>query len=81
MVNQAHHHHHQGQNIPHQRRITHPQGPPLEPPQPYHHLFSGSKGLIGPPFPHLDHKDVPVVEPLLYDRWDQNISTAKDKEI
>ena len=25
---QAHHHHHRGQNRPHQKTITHPQGPP-----------------------------------------------------
>ena len=25
-INQAHHHHHQGQNRPHQKTITHPQG-------------------------------------------------------
>ena len=28
MINQAHHHHHRGQNRPHQKTITHPQGPP-----------------------------------------------------
>ena len=69
MVNQAHHHHHQGQNRPHQKTITHPQGPP-ELPQPNYHLFGGSEGHIGPPLPRLDCKDVPVVEHLLYDWQD-----------
>ena len=32
MFNQAHLHHHLGQNRPHQKTITHPQGPPPEPP-------------------------------------------------
>ena len=68
-VYQAHHHHHQGQNRPHQKTITHPQGPP-EPPQPNYHLFGGSEGLIGPPLPHLDCKDVPVIKPLRYDQQD-----------
>ena len=27
-INQAHHHHHRGQNRPHQKTITHPQGRP-----------------------------------------------------
>ena len=80
MVNQAHHHHHQGQNRPHQKTITHPQGPP-EPPQPDYELLGGSEGLIGPPLPRLDRKDVLVIELLLYDRWNQYVCTAKDKEI
>ena len=66
MVNQAHHHHHQGQNRPHQKAITHQQGPP-EPPQPNYELLSGSEGLIGPLLPRLNRKDVPIVELLLYD--------------
>ena len=67
MVNQAHHHHHQGQkkNRPHQRTITHPQGP-LEPPQLNDHIFGRSEGLIGPPLPRLDREHIPVVEHLLY---------------
>ena len=44
MVNQANHH--QGQNRPHQKTITHPQGP-LEPPQLHDEFFGGSEGLIG----------------------------------
>ena len=64
MVNQAHHH--QGQNRPRQKAITHSQGPP-EPPQPNYELLSGNEGLIGPPLPCLDHKDVLVLELLLYD--------------
>ena len=78
MINQAHHH--QCQNRPHQKTITHPQGPP-EPPQPNYKFFGGSEGLIGPPLPRLNHKDVLVIERLLYDQQDQHIGTAKDKEI
>ena len=39
-INQAHHHHHRGQNIPHQKTIIHPQGPP-EPAEPYAHFSMG----------------------------------------
>ena len=81
MVNEAHCHHHQGQNRPHQKTITHPQGPPPEPPEPYNEFFSGSEGLIGSPLPHLDCKNVPVIELLLYDRHYQYQCTAKDKQI
>ena len=81
MVNQAHHHHHQGQNRPHQKTITHPQGPTLEPLKPYNEFFGGSDGLIGPPLPCLDCKDVPVIELLFYDQRNQNQGTAKDKQI
>ena len=80
-INQAHHDHHRGQNRPHQKTITHQQGPPPEPAEPYAHFFYGSEGLIGPPLPHLNSKNVPVVELLLYDRHYQNKSTAKDKQI
>ena len=79
-VNQAHHHHHQGQNRPHQKTITHPQGPP-EPPKPNNELLSGSEGLIGAPLPHHSHKDVLVIELLLYDQCNQYQGTAKDKQI
>ena len=54
---------------------------PLEPPKPYNKFFSGSEGLIGPPLPHLDCKDVPVVELLLYNQCNQYQGTAKDKQI
>ena len=80
MIDQAHHHHHQGQNRPHQKTITHPQGPP-EPAEPHTHFFHGSEGLIGPPLPCLNSKNVLVIELLLYDRRYQNKSTAKDKQI
>ena len=79
MVNEAHRHHHQGQNRPHQKAITHPQGPPPpEPLEPYNELFGGSEGLIGP---RLDCKNIPVVELLLYYWHYQYQCTAKDKEI
>ena len=82
MVNQAHCHHHQGQNRPHQKTITYPQGPPpLEPVEPYNELFCGSESLIGSPLPRLNCKNIPVVEQQLYDRHYQNQSTAKDKQI
>ena len=66
MVNQAHHHHHQGQNTPHQRQLLTHMSPPQEPPQPDYELLGGSEGLIGPPLPCLDRKDVPALELLLY---------------
>ena len=81
MINQAHHHHHQGQNRPHQKTITHPQGPPPEPAEPHMHFLHGSEGLEGPPLSCLYGKNIPVIEPLLYDRRYQDISTAKDKLI
>ena len=81
MINQAHCHHHRGQNRPHQKTIIHPQGPPAKPAEPDTQFFGWSEGLIGPPLPCLNCKNVPVVELLLYDRHYQNQSTAKDKEI
>ena len=78
---QAHHHHHRGQNRPHQKTITHPQGPALEPVEPDTKFLSGSEGLIGPPLPHLNSKNILVVEQLLYDRRYQDKSTAKEKQI
>ena len=73
MITQAHHHHHQGQNRPHQKTITHPQGPPHpEPAKPHAHFLCGSEGLIGPPLHSLNGKNVPVVELLLYDQRYQN---------
>ena len=68
MFNQAHLQHHLGQNRPHQKTITHPQGPPPELPQPYAILLHGSEGLVRPPLPSLYAENVPVVELLLYDR-------------
>ena len=79
-VNQAHRHHHQGQNRPHQKTIIYPQGPP-EPAEPYNELFGGSKSLIGSPLSPLNCKNVPVTELLLYDQRYQSQSTAKDKQI
>ena len=61
---QTHHHHHRGQNRPHQKTFTHPQGPP-EPPEPYRKLLGGSEGLIGPPLPHLQTKKILAIEQLL----------------
>ena len=54
---------------------------PPEPPQPYAHFLSGGEGLIWPPLPHLDHKYILVVEPLLYDWRNMDVSTEKDKQI
>ena len=71
-INQAHHHHHRGQNRPHQKTITHPQGPPPEPAEPYTHFLRGSEGLVGPPLPRLNSKNVLVVELLLYNQRYQN---------
>ena len=65
--NQAHHHHHLGQNRPHQKTITYPQGPP-EPAEPHAILLCGSEGLIRPPLPGLYGENVPVVELLLYNQ-------------
>ena len=66
---QAHHHHHRGQNGPHQKTITHPQAPPPpELPQPNAKFLCGSEGLIGPPLPRLQAKNVPAVEHMLYSR-------------
>ena len=39
---QIHHHHHLGQNRPHQKDITHPQGP-LEHAEPDSQFFCGSE--------------------------------------
>ena len=50
-VCQAHHHHHRGQNRPHQKTITHPQGPPPEPVEPDTKFLHGGEGLVGPPLP------------------------------
>ena len=80
MVNEAYCHHHQGQNRPHQKTITHPQGPP-KPVIPDDEFLGGSESLIGPPLPHLNCKNIPVIELLLYDRHYQNQGTAKDKQI
>ena len=77
---QAHHHHHRGQNRPHQKTITHPQGPPKLP-QPHTKLFCGSEGLIGPPLPRLYAKNVLAIEHLLYGWRHQYVYTAKDKQI
>ena len=68
--------------IDHTKRqfLTH-KAPPPESLEPYNEFFSGSEGLIGPSLPRLDHKDIPVVELLLYDRHNQNQGTAKDKQI
>ena len=65
-INQAHLHHHLGQNRPHQKTITHPQGPPPELPQPHTVFFGRSEGLIGPPLPRLHGKVVPAEECLLF---------------
>ena len=67
--------------IDHTKRqlLTH-RAPP-EPPESNYKLLSGSEGLIGPPLPHLNHKDVPVIELLLYNWCNQYQCTAKDKEI
>ena len=54
---------------------------PKEPLKPNNELLGGSEGLIGPPPPSLDCKDIPVVELLLYDQCNQYQCTAKDKEI
>ena len=80
MVNEAYHHHHQSQNRPHQKTITHAQGPP-EPAIPYDKFFGRGESLIGPPLPHLNYKNVLVIELLLYNRHYQNQGTAKDKQI
>ena len=65
--------------IDHTKRqlLTHKASP--EPLKPYNEFFGGSEGLIGPPLPRLDCKDVPVIELLLYDRCNQYQGTAKDK--
>ena len=77
---QAHHHHHRGQNRPHQKTITHPQGPPKLP-QPDTKFLCGSEGLIGPPLPHLHAKNILAIEHMLYGQRHQYICTAKDKQI
>ena len=67
MFNQAHLHHHLGQNRPHQKTITHPHGPPPpKAPEPDDIFLGGSEGLIGPPLPHLDGKVVPAKELFLF---------------
>ena len=76
---QAHHHHHQGQNRPHQKTITHPQGPP-EPPEPDRKFLCGGEGLIGPPLPHLHGKNVLAIEHMLYGWRYQDKSTAKENK-
>ena len=75
--NQAHLHHTLGQNRPHQKTITHPQAPPMNPPQPDYVFFCGSEGLIRPPLPGLYTKDVPVIELLLYDQCYMSERTEK----
>ena len=77
---QAHHHHHRGQNRPHQKTITHPQGPPKLP-QPDTKFLCGSEGLIGPPLPCFHAKNIPAIEHMLYGQCHQYICTAKDKQI
>ena len=69
-INQAHHHHHRGQNRPHQKTITYPQGPPPppEPAQPHVEFLCGSEGLMRPPCPSLNGKNISIIERLLYDR-------------
>ena len=54
---------------------------PPEPPQPNAHFLRGGEGLIHPPLPCLDCKYIPVVEPLLYDRRNKDVCTAKEKQI
>ena len=54
---------------------------PPEPPEPNYKLLGGSEGLIGPPLPRLDCKDLPVIELLLYDQCNQYVCTANNKEI
>ena len=81
-INQEHCHHHQGQNRPHQNTITHPQGPsPPEPAELETQFFSWSEGLIGPPLPCLNCRNVPVVGLLLYDWHYQNQRTVKDEQV
>ena len=80
-VNQAHHHHHQGQKIDHTRGQLLTHKVPLEPPEPDNHLFDGSEVLIGIPLPRLYGKNVPVIELLLYDWQNRYICSAKDKEM
>ena len=75
---QTHHHHHRCQNRPHRKTFTHPQGPP-EPPNPDSELLGGSEGLIGPPLPRLQTKEVPAVEHLLYGQQNQYVHTANRK--
>ena len=72
---QANHHHHRGQNRPHQKTITHPQGPP-EPAEPDTKFLHGDEGLIRPPLPHLHGKNIPAIEHMLYGRCYQDKSTA-----
>ena len=68
MFNQAHLHHHLGQNRPHQKTITHPHGPSPKALEPSNIFLGGSEGLIGPPLPHLNGKSVPAEELLLFGR-------------
>ena len=45
------------------------------------HFFSGGEGIIWPPPPCVDHKEVPVIELLLYD-WSEVYQCAtKIKQI
>ena len=67
--------------IDHTKRQLLTRKAPLEPLEPYNEFFSESEGLIGPPLPHLNCKDVPVIELLLYNQHNQNQGTAKDKQI
>ena len=61
-----HHHHHLGQNRPHQKDNYLPTWPPPQPAEPYCHFLGGSEGIIGPPLPRLLPEKVPTVEQLLY---------------
>ena len=81
MINQAHHHHHQGQKADHTRRQLLTHKAPLEPAEPYTKFLHGGEGLVGPPLPRLHGKKVPAIELLLYGWHYQNKSTAKEKQI
>ena len=81
MFNQAHLHHHQGQNRPHQKTITYPQGAPPEPPQPHTKFLCGSEVLVRPSLCRLHTENIPAVEHMLYGQRHQYTCTAKDKQI
>ena len=66
-------------NRPHHMTFTHPQGPPLEPVEPYRHFLSGSEGLIGPPLPRLLPKKVLAIEQMLYSQRNQYVHTTNRK--
>ena len=66
--------------IDHTKNCIHsPTWPPPEPPYPYCEFLGGSEGLIGPPLPRLQAKEVLVIEHLLYGRHNQYVRTTNRK--